>query len=101
MVPASQPSLVARFGRFGLSAVLGLVGSLLIVGSAPVWYNAAPSWRLTVPGVPHPGSSFQSATFFLVGLTLLVLGWVCLIGRAERAPLSSRAPACGPWSWSP
>lgn len=90
-LPAERPSLWARYGRFGLSALLGAAGSLLIVGSAPVWYNAAPSWRLTVPGVPHPGTSFQSAAFFLFGVTLLVLGWVILIGRAERAPLGPRA----------
>jgi len=88
--PTVAPSRWARFGRFGLCAVSGLIGSLLMVGSAPVWYNAAPSWRLTVPGVPHPGTSIQSASFFVVGLVLLILGWVGLIGRAERAPLSGR-----------
>ncbi len=69
----------------------GFTGSLLIVASAPVWYNAAPSWRLTVPGIPHPGTSVQSAAFFVAGLVLLILGWVGLVGRAERAPLSARS----------
>ena len=89
-VPVQAPSLWARYGRLALCAVVGSTGSLLIVGSAPVWYNAAPSWRLTVPGIPHPGSSVQSASFFVVGLILLVLGWIGLVGRAERAPLSPR-----------
>ena len=84
------PSVWARYGRLALCAASGFTGSLLIVGSAPVWYNAAPSWRLTVPGIPHPGSSVQSGTFFVIGLVLLILGWVGLVGRAERAPLSPR-----------
>jgi hypothetical protein len=88
--PAVASSRWARYGRLGLCAVSGLIGSLLIVGSAPVWYNAAPSWRLTVPGVPHPGTSIQAASFFVIGLVLLILGWVGLVGRAERAPLSPR-----------
>ncbi|MBI2704196.1 MAG: polyprenol phosphomannose-dependent alpha 1,6 mannosyltransferase MptB [Actinobacteria bacterium] len=73
-----------------LSAVSGLVGTLLIAASAPVWRLAPPSWRLVVPGVPHPGSSFVNASFFTAGLVLLGFGWVGLIGRAERLPGSER-----------
>ena len=90
LAPAVPPSVWARYGRLALCAAAGFTGSLLIVGSAPVWYNAAPSWRLTVPGIPHPGTSVQSGTFFVTGLALLILGWVGLVGRAERAPLSAR-----------
>jgi alpha-1,6-mannosyltransferase len=73
-----------------LSALSGLVGTLLIAASAPVWAHAAPSWRLVVPGVPHPGSSFVAAAFFTAGLVLLGFGWVGLIGRAERLAGSER-----------
>ena len=85
-----DPGAWGRYGLLVLSAVAGFLGSLLIAASAPVWYLAAPSWRLTVPGVPHPGSSFQSASCFVVGVVLLVVGWVGLIGRAERAPMTAR-----------
>jgi len=73
-----------------LSAVSGLVGTLLIAASAPVWRLAAPSWRLAIPGVPHPGSSLVAASFFTGGLVLLGFGWVGLIGRAERLPGSEQ-----------
>jgi alpha-1,6-mannosyltransferase len=85
-----DPGSWGRYGLLVLSALAGLAGSLLIAASAPVWYLAAPAWRLIVPGVPHPGSSFQSAAFFVVGLVLLVLGWIGLIGRAARAPMTAR-----------
>lgn len=68
------------------SALSGFLGSLLIVVTAPVWYLAPPgTWRLTLPGVPHPGSSslFAGATF-VVGVILMTLGWIGLIGRADR-----------------
>ena len=84
------PGLTARYGRLALSAIAGFIGTLLVVASAPDWYLAAPSWRLTVPGIPHPGSSSQALANFIVGLVLLGLGWIGLIGRAERAPLSPR-----------
>jgi alpha-1,6-mannosyltransferase len=90
-VVAGAPGLMARYGRLALSAVAGFAGTLLIVGSAPVWYEAAASWRLTVPGVPHPGTSAQALTNFIIGLVLLGVGWIGLIGRAERAPISTRA----------
>jgi len=92
--PTRAPSTsgpFARWGVFVLCAVAGLCGSLLIVASAPVWYLAEPSWRLTVPGIPHPGTSFQATSTFIIGLVLLGLAWIGLIGRAERAPISRRA----------
>ena len=67
-------------------AVAGLAGGLLIASSAPVWRNAAPSWRLTLPGIPHPGTSFVAGALFLLGLTLTSVGWIGLIGRTERMP---------------
>ncbi len=77
-----------RYGRFVLAAVIGFVGSLFIVASAPVWYLAAPAWRLTVPFIPHPGSSVSSISTFIVGLVLMVLGWLVLIGRSHASPAS-------------
>jgi hypothetical protein len=84
------PSFTARYGRLTLSAAAGFIGVVLIVASAPDWYLAAPSWRLTVPGIAHPGSSSEALANFIIGLVLLGLGWIGLIGRAERAPLSAR-----------
>ena len=69
-----------------LAALSGFCGSLLIVATAPVWRLAPPGgWRLTLPGVPHPGtSSLFAGTTFVVGVILMTLGWMGLIGRAER-----------------
>lgn len=64
----------------------GLAGGTLLAASAPVWRYAAQTWRLTAPGVPHPGSSLQAGSLFVVGLVLLGVGWVGLIGRTERMP---------------
>jgi hypothetical protein len=89
-VSPEAPSWLARYGRFVLAAVLGFVGSLCIVASAPVWYLAAPAWRLTVSFIPHPGSSASSISTFIVGLALMVLGWLVLIGRSDRSPASRR-----------
>jgi alpha-1,6-mannosyltransferase len=82
---------VSGYGRFVLAAIVGCVGSVFIVASAPVYYLAQPAWRLTVPFIPHPGSSFSSIATFVAGLILMVGGWVLLIGKAGRAPISSRA----------
>ncbi len=93
-VPVAEPirpaGLFAKWGVFVLCALGGLVGAVLIVASAPVWYLAEPSWRLTVPGIPHPGTSFQATSTFIFGLVLMALAWIGLIGRAERAPISRR-----------
>ncbi len=87
---APAPAAYRFDGITVLSALSGLVGTLLIAASAPVWRLAAPSWRLAIPGVPHPGSSFVAASFFTAGLVLLGFGWVGIIGRAERLPGSDR-----------
>jgi len=94
-VPVAEPvraaGPLARWGVFVLCGLGGLIGAVLIVASAPVWYLAEPSWRLTVPGIPHPGTSFQATSTFILGLVFMALAWVGLIGRAERAPISRRA----------
>jgi hypothetical protein len=95
-LPVDEPevrpaaSWLARYGRFVFAGVVGGFGSLLIAASAPVYYVAQPTWRLTVPFVPHPGSSASSITTFILGLVLMVAGWLLLIGRSERAPASRR-----------
>ena len=70
------------------SALSGFAGSLLIVTTAPVWYLAPPgTWRLTLPGVPHGTtgtSSWFAGVTFVIGVILLTLGWIGLVGRAER-----------------
>jgi hypothetical protein len=86
-VPVGRPG----WGRFVASALCGLVGALVVVGTAPLWYMAPDLWRLTLPGVPHPGGSFFSGASFVVGVVLITLGWLGLIGRAERQPWSPRA----------
>jgi len=81
---------VRRHVVLAASALSGLAGATLIVATAPVWRLAAPSWRLTLPGVPHPGSSFFNGATFLAGVVLMTLGWIGLIGRAERQQGSER-----------
>jgi len=67
-----------------LAAISGLLGGLIIAASAPVWRLAPESWRLTLPGVPHPGTTTESTIYFLVGLVLLAAGWLGLVHRAGR-----------------
>jgi alpha-1,6-mannosyltransferase len=72
-----------------LCTVSGFLGGLVIAASAPVWrlwddYVAPDSWRLTVPGIPHPGTATQSTLLFLLGLVLLAVGWLGLVHRAGR-----------------
>ncbi|MGZ4784959.1 MAG: polyprenol phosphomannose-dependent alpha 1,6 mannosyltransferase MptB, partial [Acidimicrobiales bacterium] len=94
-VPVAEPARPAgplvTVAAFVLCALGGLIGAVLIVASAPVWYLAEPSWRLTVPGIPHPGTSFQATSTFILGLVFMALAWIGLIGRAERAPISHRS----------
>jgi hypothetical protein len=70
------------------AALSGFAGSLLIVTTAPVWYLAPPdTWRLTLPGIPHGttgGSSWFAGVTFVIGVILMSLGWIGVIGRAER-----------------
>jgi hypothetical protein len=67
-----------------LATISGVLGGLIIAASAPVWRLAPPSWRITLPGVPHPGTTAQSTVLFLIGLLLLAGGWLGLVHRAGR-----------------
>ncbi len=72
-------------------ALSGLVGVLIVVTSAPVWRNAAPTWRLTMVGIPHPpDSSVTAAVLFVGGLVLMWVGWAGMVGRSERLPGTPR-----------
>lgn len=72
-------------------AVVGFAGVLVVVASAPVWRNAAPAWRLTIPGIPHPpDGSIPAAVLFVGGLVAMWVGWSGMIGRADRMPGSPR-----------
>jgi alpha-1,6-mannosyltransferase len=81
------PSAAPRLWVTVLAALSGFLGGLLIAASAPVWRLAeqvAPTWRLTLPGVPHPGTTTESTLWFLAGLLLLAAGWLGLVHRAGR-----------------
>ena len=72
-------------------ASLGFLGVLVVVASAPVWRNATPAWRLTVPGIPHPpDGSLVAAILFAAGLAAMWIGWVGMVGRADRMTGSPR-----------
>ncbi len=73
-----------RIWQTVLSALSGFLGGLIVAASAPVWRLAPESWRITLPGVPHPGSTAESTVYFLVGLVLLAVGWLGLVHRAGR-----------------
>jgi alpha-1,6-mannosyltransferase len=55
-------------------AVVGFAGVLVVVASAPVWRNAAPAWRLTVPGIPHPPDGSIPAVVLVLWAVPPVLG---------------------------
>lgn len=72
-------------------ALVGFLGVLVVVTSAPVWRNAAPAWRLTVPGIPHPpDGSIPAAILFVGGLLAMWVGWAGMVGRADRMPGTPR-----------
>ena len=66
----------------------GFVGSLLVTTTAPVWRYANPSWRLTLPFVPHAGGPLFSAATFVVGVLLLGFGWFRLSGYLKPGELA-------------
>lgn len=88
-------------------ALVGLLGVLVIVGSAPIWRLALDTWTLKVPGVPRGGTeaaawdsldwasraSLTQAGLFALGATLVCTGWLTLVRRAERMGGSSRRRA--------
>jgi hypothetical protein len=85
--PPASPH--ARVWQTVLAALAGLLGGLIIASSAPVWRlweQVFPdSWRITVPGISHTGTTAQATVLFLVGLILLAVGWLGLVHRAGRA----------------
>lgn len=84
-IPSSSPWTATALTV--LYAVVGFLGVLVVVASAPVWRNAATSWRLTVPGIPHPpDNSLLAAVLFIGGLVAMWVGWAGMVGRAERMP---------------
>ncbi|MEY2448106.1 MAG: alpha,6-mannosyltransferase [Acidimicrobiaceae bacterium] len=70
---------------------IGLAGSVLIAITAPLWRLSGPTWRLTVPGVPHNGERPVTAIAFVLGVSMLGLAWMGLIARVERSHLPERA----------
>jgi alpha-1,6-mannosyltransferase len=89
------PSDRSMWWQTVLFALSGFLGSVIITASAPVWRIVLSTWRstwrLTVPGIPHPGTSTQSTMLFLCGLVLLAVGWLGLIYRAGRIADPRRA----------
>jgi len=88
-----QPRAVggSRWWQTALSAVSGLLGATIIAASAPQWRLAVPTWRLTLPGIAHPGSSTESTVWFLIGLVLVAAGWLGLVYRSGRIADPRRA----------
>ncbi len=73
------------------AAVSGFAGSLIVASTAPVWRYANPTWRLTLPFVPHPGGALFSAVTFVIGVLLLGFGWFRLSGLITGSELVERA----------
>jgi len=84
------PSWSAYVG-VALATAAGLAGSLVLAGTAPVWYLAPVSWRLTVPGLLSPGDPLYSAVTFVLGVLLMCLGWVGLVGHMRRGAGTGRS----------
>ena len=85
-----QPVLRTARSRWSSSVlvvaaiVVGLAGALILAGTAPFWYLAPPSWRLSVPGLLSPGDPMYSAITFVLAVVLMCLGWVGLVGHMRR-----------------
>ena len=73
-----QRILLSPVVRVRLLLAMGFVGTLIVVVTAPVRREAAPSWRLTLPFIPHPGHAAFSASSFVVGMSLLSFAWIRL-----------------------
>ncbi len=65
----------------------GFVGALIVATTAPVWRHANSTWRLTLPGVAHPGGPLFSAVTFVLGVALLGFGWFRLSGAMLHSEL--------------
>ncbi|MEY2421368.1 MAG: alpha,6-mannosyltransferase [Acidimicrobiaceae bacterium] len=84
--PAAQ-----RRALVGSYTWIGLAGSVLIAITAPLWRLSGPTWRVSIPGIPHNGERPFTAIAFVVGVSMLSLAWLGLIARTERSDLSHRA----------
>jgi hypothetical protein len=77
-----------------LSLVAGVVGGLIVAGTAPQWWLAPPSgWRMKVWGL-QPGveaSSLYFGALFLAGVLLLGAGWLGLLAHTSRRSGTSRS----------
>ena len=80
--------------RVRLVLLLGFLGALIVVITAPVRREAAPSWRLMLPFVPHPGHAVFSFGSFIVGMTLLALAWIRLGAFASDRSETARRRMC-------
>jgi alpha-1,6-mannosyltransferase len=83
--PAAQRRALARPYVW-----LGLAGSLLIAVTAPLWRLSGPTWRFSIPGVPHNGERPITAIMFVIGASMLSIAWLGLISRVERSTLPER-----------
>ncbi len=82
------------------AALSGLIGSLLITGSAPIHRFAVFHAYPKIPFVPRPPrtentawndlASIMQLSLFLVGMVLMCLGWLGLVRRADRMAGSER-----------
>jgi hypothetical protein len=71
-------------GTLRRAVLAGFAGTLLVVATAPMRAQAAPTWRLTLPLLPHPGGRAFSIATFLLGTGLLGYGWFRLGSYAAR-----------------
>jgi hypothetical protein len=83
--PAAQ-----RRALLGPYRWIGFGASLLIAATMPLWKLSGPTWRLTLPGLPHGGERPVTAILFVLAVSLLALSWLGLITRIERSTLSER-----------
>jgi alpha-1,6-mannosyltransferase len=83
--PASELSTGAKALVAG-SLLAGVLGGLVVAGSAPVWHLAPNGWRFTLPGIlPGVGaSSLYFGALFLFGVLLLAAGWLGLLTFTSR-----------------
>ena len=84
------PSAVRAHVLTAAYAASGFLGLLVIVGTSPVWRNAAPTWRLQLPVIGYPSTSLQAGLLFALGMVLLCIGWLGMIGRSEHMPGDDR-----------
>src|SRR5437868_14708107 len=66
-----QRLLLPPVVRVRLVLLLGFLGALIVVITAPVRRDAAPSCRITLPFVPHPGHADFSLCCFIFVLSFM------------------------------